>query len=125
MTLVIRHTATELTIETTRKAFRDSRASTETLTYMLDGSEATISSGSGAPVKTRVRWDGPKLVTEALRTVNGAPITVRHVLSVDESGKQLSVEKRLTVQHGYQSPSGNNTGTGTDIFVRASAPEQK
>lgn len=122
MTLVIKQTPTQVSIETKTGAAGNTAASTETLTYKLDGTEETTSSGPGAPIKTKARWDGPKLIIETLRTVNGTPVTIRHALATRAGGKELTVEKTLMVQHGYQSPSGNNVGTGTDVFVRTTGP---
>ena len=82
ITLVIKQTAAEITIETMTSAGRGAPASTEKLTYKLDGSENTMASASGAPIKTRARWDGQKLVTQTLRSVNGTPVTIQHVLSL-------------------------------------------
>lgn len=117
ITLEITQTAKELIIETTTGSGQNA-GQTETLSYKLDGSENTISTGSGESVKTRARWDGARLVTETVRNINGAAVTILHVLSVDAGGKQLTIDRRLTVQHGYQSSSGNNTGSGRDVFVK-------
>src|SRR4051794_27276288 len=57
MTLAIKQTATELSIETKTSDGQKSSVSSETLTYKLDGTESTVETGSGAPVKTRLRWD--------------------------------------------------------------------
>jgi len=120
MTLVIRQTATELSVETTISDGQNSGVSMETLTYKLDGTESSIASGSGAPIKTRARWDGAKLVTETVRHINSAAVVMQNVLSLAQNKKELTVNRTLTVEHGYQSPGGNNTGTGKDVFVRTS-----
>lgn len=125
VTLVIEQTAREVTVETTRNSGEDSGAATEKLTYKLDGSEHTMVSPSGALIKTRARWDGGNLVTEAVRTINGAPVTIQHVLSLGSGGKELTINKTLRVQHGYQSSGGNNTGTGKDVFVSINSSNAK
>lgn len=125
ITLVITQTAAELIVETTTAAGRDTAASTETLAYKLDSTENTMAGSSGTLVKTRARWDGPKLVTQTLRTVNGAPVTIQHVYMLGAGGKELTIDKTLTVQHGYQSAGGNNVGTGKDVFVRTSGSTRK
>ena len=88
VTLVIQQTATELKVETITTP-RDASASTsaETLTYKLDGSENIAPSKSGVEIKTRAKWNGPKLVLEAGRTISGAPVTTQNVLSLDAGGK--------------------------------------
>jgi hypothetical protein len=125
VTLVIKQTETEVTIETTTSVGRDASASTETVTYKLDGSENAIVGASGAQIKTRARWDGQKLVTQTLRSVNGTPVTIQHVFTLGAGGKELTLDKTLTVQHGYQSPGGNNVGTGRDVFVRTRGSRQR
>lgn len=125
MTLVIKQAATEITIVTSTRASRDAPASTETLTYKLDGSDNTIVGVAGAQIKTRARWDGQKLVTETLRTVNGMPVTIEHVFTLGAGGKELTIDKTLTIQHGYQSPCGNNVGRGKDVFVRTSSSQKQ
>ena len=126
MTVVIKQTANELIIETMTSVSRNgSAAQTESVAYRLDGLENTVTTPSGGTLKTRARWDGPKLVTETVRNINGVPVTMQHVLSVRAGGKQLTIDRTLTVQHGYQSPSGNNTGAGKDVFVRTSNSSRK
>src|SRR4051812_5656137 len=78
MTLVIQQTATTLSIETMTTDAHTSGVSIETLTYNLDGTENTIATGPGAPIKTTARWDGSKLVTETVRHINSMPVTVRN-----------------------------------------------
>lgn len=121
VTLVIRQTESELSIETRRTGNDKSSTSSETLTWKLDGSESGASGDSSdASIKTRARWDGPKLVTETARNLHGTPVTVVHVLSLDPTGKVMTIDKTLTVQHGYQAQGAKNTGTGKDVFVKAS-----
>jgi len=125
ITLAIKRTAAELSIETITSDGQQSRISSETLTYKLDGTESTVETGPGAPVKTRLRWDGPKLVTETVRVISNMSVTVQNVLTLGPDRNELTVDRTLTVQHGYQSSSGNNTGTGRDVFVRTSTSRRK
>ncbi len=120
ITLAINRTATELSIETITSDGQNSSVSSETLTYKLDGTESTLETGTGAPVKTKLRWEGPKLVTEIVRRINNMSVTMQNVLTLGPDGNELTVDRTLTVQHGYQSESGKNTGTGRDVFVRTS-----
>jgi hypothetical protein len=99
--------------------------SSETLTYNLDGAERSIASNSGSTVKAKARWDGNRLMTETAREVQGSMVTTIHVFSLDPRGKELTVDKTLTVQHGYQFQGASNTGTGKDIFIRSRGPVQK
>ncbi|MCU1261824.1 MAG: hypothetical protein JWO80_4709 [Bryobacterales bacterium] len=118
VTLLIKQTASEFTLET-RTGERDKAAiANETLTYKLDGSESTVVGAARASVQTKAHWDGVKLVTETARNVQDSTVTTRYVLSLDPSGRELTIDKTLTVQHGYQFQGANNIGTGKDVFVK-------
>src|SRR2546422_11719203 len=58
VTLVIKQTATELTIETRRSDTDKSEIHSETLTYKLDGSESTVAGTDGTPIKSQAHWEG-------------------------------------------------------------------
>lgn len=118
VTLTIKQTPAEVTIETRSGA-------SDVLTYKLDGSETTVAGASGTPITTRARWEGAKLVTETARTVNGAAVTTMHVLSLNSTGRELTVEKTLMVQHGYRSLVPRNTGSGKEVYLRAKAPTRR
>jgi hypothetical protein len=125
VSVVIQQSANTLTVETRRRDKDKSPVSTETLTYKLDGAETTSSDNSGQEVKTRARWQGSKLVIESVRKVQGATVTSTHGLSLEAGGKELIMEKTLTVQHGYQSPGARNSGSGKDVFTRAKGSPRK
>ena len=118
VTLVIKQTVDELSVETRRGTNNNQPTSSETLIYRLDGSESSAGPES-ASIKVKARWDGVKLITETARSVRGSAVNMVHVFSVDPSGRDLTIDKTLTVQHGYQFQGANNTGTGKDVFVRA------
>jgi hypothetical protein len=67
VTLVIKQTATELSIETRRSDTDKSQIHSETLTYKLDGSESTVAGTDGTPIKSQAHWKGTKLVTATMR----------------------------------------------------------
>jgi hypothetical protein len=117
VTLVIRQSPAQLTVETRRSDKKKRAASSEVLTFNLDGTEKT-ESAAGGELKTTAHWDGPKLVIETVRNVQGSTVTTRQIMSLDETAKELTVNKTLTVQHGYQFEGANNTGRGTDVFVK-------
>jgi hypothetical protein len=125
VTLVINQQSTDLSIETRRKEPRKPALLSEVLTYKLDGSESSNVGNSGVEIKAKARWDGNKLVAETERKIQGSTVTTMHVFSLDASGKELTIDKTLTVQHGYQFQGANNTGTGRDIFVRRKGPSRK
>ena len=124
VTLVIKQAPQELSIETQRTKADGSKAdsstvASETLLFKLDGSENSVVVDQGTRVKVKARWDGANLVTETERSIRGATVTTMHVLSLDASGKELTVDKTLTVQHGYESSAGNNVGKAKDVFVKS------
>ncbi len=95
-TQVIKQTATELNVEITvggggRKAV-----------FKLDGSETTNEGGRGGIVTSKARWDGPKLVIESHREVQGFSITTKEVRSLEAGGKEMVVETTADTPQGAQ-----------------------
>ena len=125
ITLVIKQNAAEVSIETRRGQNHKRGISSETLTDRLDGSESSTVGSSGVQIKAKAHWEGTKLITETERNIQGSTVTTVHVFSLDASGKELTVDKTLTVQHGYQSQGARNTGTGKDVFIKSRAPIKK
>jgi hypothetical protein len=120
VTLVINQTGLDLRIETRRNDPGGTAIQSEILTYKLDGTESTIAAQTGAPVKTKAHWNGAKLVTETERNVQGSSVTTVYIHSLDPKGrKELTVDKTLLVQHGYQFDGSKSYGTGRDVFIRA------
>ena len=119
VTLVIKQSAAQVSIETRRTQKGKPAVSSETLTFQLDGSENTIFGSGGGQILAKAHWDGTKLVTETSRDIQGSTVTTMHVLSLDASGKELTIDKTLTVQHGYQFQGANNTGKGKDVFIKS------
>jgi hypothetical protein len=111
VTLIIKQTASTISIETRRGSQR------ETLTYKLDGSEMTQEAQENGPVSWRARWENDKLVTESTRNVNGSAVVVQEIRTLALNGKEMTVDRTLAVQHGYGS--GNNTSTAKDVFIKA------
>ena len=125
VTLVIKQTATELSIETRRGEPNKSATHGEILTYKLDGSEGTTTVTDGAPIKCRAYWEGAKIITGTTRDIQGATVTTLSVHSLDPNGNELTVHKTLTVQHGYQFEGAKSSGTGTDVFIKTKAARAK
>jgi hypothetical protein len=117
VTLIVEQNASSLTIET-RWSQKGKPISSETLKFKLDGSESSISGNSGTQVQTKAHWEGTKLITETSRNIQGSTVTTMHVFSLDASGKELTIDKTFTVQHGYQFQGANNTGRGKDVFIK-------
>ncbi len=113
VTLLIKQDENDLTVETTRNG------QTETIVYKLDGSETKKPAQDNGPFQWSAKWDGTKLLTETHRNINRATVTVKELLSLDGTPRELVVERSLIVQHGYQMRGGKNYSSGKDIFKKA------
>ncbi len=125
VTLIVKQTATDLSVETLRSDPDKAKTQREVLTFKLDGAESTIAGNDDVPIKTRAHWEGTRLVLGTVRNIQGSTVTTLNVHSLDPKGKEMTVHKTLTVQHGYQSEEAKNSGTGTDVFVRTKASTPK
>ena len=125
VTLVINIQSTDLSVETRRKEPGKRTLSSEVPTYKIDGPETSNVGASGVEIKAKARWDGTRLVAETVRKIQGSTVTTTHVFILDADGKELTIDKTLTVQHGYQFQGANNTGAGRDVFVRRKGPSRK
>lgn len=114
VTLLIKQTAEEITVETRRASNR------EILTYKLDGAETTTQG-----ITCRARWEGPKLILGTTRSVQESTITTLQEHSLDPTGRELTIRKTLTVQHGYQFEGAKSSGSGTDVFIKTKLPAAK
>jgi hypothetical protein len=126
ITLEILQTADAITIETRTSAEDRPLIANEKLIYNLDGMEKTMPGANGAEVVCTARWKGESLVVNTLRNLNDATVATHWELSMNSNGKEITVRKTLTVQHGYQGLGfANNVGRGTDIFVKVGSPPKK
>ena len=116
VTVVIRQTPAEVRIETTR----DGR--TEAVRYL----PASAKPAGGEDVVGAFRWEGSKLVTRLVTDINKQAITVEEVRSLNATGREMTVELMLVVEHGYQSggtgvlrpQNSPNTAKGVNVFVK-------
>jgi hypothetical protein len=117
MTFVITQGTSQVRIETTRGNEK------EDVLYPLGKSRgsgaAPSSTATGHP---EAYWEGDKLVTETQRPVNGFTVTVKEARTLGASGKEMTVETTVIVQHGYSMRGVKNYGASKDVFVRA-APQ--
>jgi hypothetical protein len=119
VTMILKQNAAEVTIETRMGPKGKPATASETLTFKLDGSENSIVGNSGGQIQNKAHWEGTKLITETSRNIHGSTVTTMHVFSLGASGKELTIDKTFTVQHGYQFQGANNTGRGKDVFIRS------
>jgi hypothetical protein len=116
VTVVIRQTPAEVRIETTREG------RTEAVRYL----PASAKPAGGDDVIGAFRWDGSKLVTRLVTDINKQAITVEEVRSLNPTGREMTVELMLVVEHGYQSggtgvlrpQNSPNTAKGVNVFVK-------
>lgn len=113
-TVVIRHTPANIHVDTVRNGVR------EFARYPIAGTEQPKAVGTSGSIGTIVEWDGQAMVTITPLEVNGMTVTMaeRRFLSAD--GREMTVMRSLTVQHGYQGNGRNFSPQSTDIYVRQS-----
>ena len=73
---------------------------------------------------TIMQWDGNQLVTSTPYSINDAPLTVLERRSLSPDGSEMTVERTVTVQHGYESRGGSPSTAdknypARDVFIRA------
>jgi hypothetical protein len=117
-TMVIRFVDGGLTIETTRGEGGKPAAFHETLNFKPGGTETTTPGDGGTPVTGKARWEGMKLVVETARSIQGSTVTTLYVHTLSANGREMTIDKTLTIQHGYQGIGARTAGHGKDIFVR-------
>ena len=116
VTIAIRQAPGEVRIDTTRNG------RTESVRYLPVSAQAT----GGGEIVGAFRWDGPKLVTRLVTDINKQAITVEEVRTLNPSGREMTVEVMLVVEHGYQSggtgvlrpQNSPNTSKGVNVFVK-------
>ena len=116
VTVVIRQSPGEVHVQTTRNG------TTETVRYLPAAAKAV----GGGELIGAFRWDGAKLVTRLVTDINKQAITVEEARSLNPSGREMTVEVMLVVEHGYQSggtgvlrsQNSPNTSKGINVFVK-------
>jgi len=106
-TIVITQTPTSLQMAMTR----DGR--TASIAYRLDGAPSPIPGGTATS-----HWEGPTLVTETVRDIQGQTVTTKESRRLNENGSEMLVETVLVVQHGYTLKGTQNYSSGRDVFTR-------
>lgn len=112
ITLVIKHTATEVSIESNRAG------TISTTNYPMEASPhaatATIAAGH-----SHAYWLGTELVTETSGEVKGQTVSFKQTRSLNGPGTEMTVESLTVVQHGYALKDGKNYSGAKDVYVRA------
>jgi len=116
ITVTIRQMPEELRIDTTRNG------RTESVRYL----PASANVKSPDELIGAFRWEGSKLRTTLVTDINKQAITVEEVRSLDATGREMTVELTLVVEHGYQSggtgvlrsQNSPNSSRGINVFVK-------
>jgi hypothetical protein len=112
-TLVINQGATQLNIETQRDG------KTWLIAYVPGSAEAMSNRTNRSNLLTSMwYWDGPRLITETVRDINGQTVRTREAHSLDPSGAEMSIETLLVVEHGYSLRGAQTYGSGKDVYRR-------
>ena len=133
MTLVIRQSPSEITIETTTDRGKTTEtyrlnpnignvtAKTEIATEKTPSATEKTGSGmekTGGTTEKTARWQGDALVTDVVRDVRGQSVTAQQSRRLTASGNEMIVESIVEVQHGYTLSGAKNYGSGKDVFLR-------
>jgi len=96
----ITQTAADLTIE------RETPNGVMKSVYKLDGSESVNPGGRGGEVKSKTKWDGAKLVTASVQTMNmqGNEVTIESTET-----RSLEADGTMTVVTVRKTPNGETT----------------
>lgn len=114
ITVIVKQTQFDITVETRKDG------QTETIVYRLDGNETEQRPApDNGPYRWSARWDGPKLITQTQRNINRTAVTVSEVLSLAPNRKEMTVNRTLTVQHGYSWDKAKNYSSAKDVYVKA------
>ena len=111
-TVVIKQTESEFSVERRRDG------QSETIVYKMDGSQTEKPAPDNGPYRWSVKWDGSKLTTETQRNINRTAVTITDVLSLAKNGNEMTVNRTLTVQHGYSWQGAKNYASAKDLFVK-------
>jgi hypothetical protein len=107
---VIRLTSASVEIDVTEGT------KTTTLRYPLTATKPAALDEAAS--SNRAYWDGERLITETVQSVNGHTVTMREELTLEADGKDLVVQRVVEVEHGYQFRGAKNNSMVRDIFVR-------
>jgi hypothetical protein len=116
VSVAIRQMPEEVRIDTTRNG------RTESVRYLPSSAKPA----GGTELLGAFRWEGSKLVTTLVTDINKQAITVQEARSLDSTGREMTVELTLVVEHGYQSggtglvrqQNSPNTSKGINVFVK-------
>ena len=118
VTLFIAQSPDELIIETEANGRRESVTYSFTRGQNPPRPVGTSGSKDSTVQEALAEWKGDRLETLAVFSVNGQAVTKAVSRTLDPSGREMTVETRLVVQHGYER-NGANVGTAKDVFIKS------
>jgi hypothetical protein len=110
ITLVIEQTPTTLTVQTTQGG---NTTKDEFKLYDSKPVDAPL-----AVPSFRAYWIGDTLVGETARNINDQTVQTEERRTLDPTGKEMTVETTLIVQHGYTLKGTQNHTTAKDVFKK-------
>jgi hypothetical protein len=124
MTVVIKQTASDITIETTTERGTSTEIYSLIQTPRSDAAKSPAKPGEKVTpplekaAEKMARWQGDALVTEVVRDVRGQSVTAQQTRRLAASGNEMVVDSIVEVQHGYTLSGAKNYGSGKDVFVK-------
>jgi hypothetical protein len=112
---VIRTLGRELTIEFTRD---DQQVLVRYPMSSAEQPEPIGTSGSYVGVGTIVRWEGGELVTSTPVQISGKTMTVFERRYLNADGNEMTIEKSIRIEHGYQGDGRSDSDVVKDVYLR-------
>lgn len=63
-------------------------------------------------------FEGNQLITESLLDIQGKTVTMRQVRTLENDGREMTVERVVEVEHGYTLKDAQNYSTVKDVFIK-------
>ena len=67
----------------------------------------------------RAFWNEDRLITELAQSVQGQAVITREEWRLQAGGRELLIERLVTIQHGYTMRGARSYNTAKDVFVKA------
>ncbi|HEY7172014.1 MAG TPA: hypothetical protein VH417_14285 [Vicinamibacterales bacterium] len=123
VTLIVRQSPADFNVETDRDG------SKERLRFVFGQSSLAAPVGTAGRDATAiepagVEWRGGDLITTTVYRVNGMPVKQVRTHRLAPTGREMIVETRVEMQHGYESdhPEYKSGTVVTDVYTRTDHP---
>jgi hypothetical protein len=108
----IRQTADALTVDIRRGP------RTSTLVYRIYPKRLIGAPADGA-LAHRAFWEGDRLVTETIQTIQGQTVITEETRALLPGGREMQVDRIVKVEHGYTLRGAQSYNAAKDVFVRS------